>query len=78
MDYDAAEQDSVGCKRSPTHSPYHRHYVAFNYFSSDATYKQPVVSAFGEAELFEVIDRAHRENMRIAIFRLGDCVIDWS
>ena len=31
-----------------------------------------------EKELWELVDKAKKEGLNIAVFELGECVLDWS
>jgi len=38
----------------------------------------PSIAHFTEWQLIHAIDRAKKKNMRILVFRLGECLLDWS
>lgn len=39
---------------------------------------EPVIAVVSKSEIWEVIEEAHRLKKKIAIFVIGECLIDWS
>jgi len=53
-----------------------KQYLIKDWTESETT--PPKYSIVGESSLFSVIDDAKRNNKLIAVYEIGDCVIDWS
>ena len=51
-------------------------YIIFNY-TKDEDKKTPILVQ-NERDLFELVDAAHRLEQQIVIYRLGECLLDWS
>ena len=53
------------------------HYLVFNYDCLQDS-KPSIHDVYGDMRLLKILDVAHHENHRITVFRLGECLLDWS
>ena len=38
----------------------------------------PKIKIIWEDKIFQCLDKAHHNNLKIVVFEIGDCIIDWS
>jgi len=47
-------------------------------FDSEIGYPTPTLQLVGESEIFEVLNEAREKHKLISVYRIGNCVLDWS
>lgn len=41
-------------------------------------FEEPTVEQVTDKELFKLLDKARDGNLKIAVYEIGDCLLDWS
>lgn len=54
------------------------YYLIWDWTGKDASEEPDATIVYGSKAVFEIVNKAKEENRKIAVYVIGDCLLDWS